>query len=101
MEDLPVSLLNDADESNSTSTPARTVQGLGPMIFLPLLLCFASVLMVRAGQTSPSASANSEKKSVAATHGVDLSILDKTCKPCDDFYHYASGKWLKNNPVPA
>ena len=36
-----------------------------------------------------------------ASHGVDLTILDKTCKPCQDFYHYASGEWLTKNPIPA
>ena len=36
-----------------------------------------------------------------AAHGVDLTILDKTCKPCEDFYHYASGEWLTKNPIPA
>jgi len=60
------------------------------------LVGFASVRMLRAGQTSPTA-----KISATEAHGVDLTILDKTCKPCEDFYNYANGEWLKNNPVPA
>ena len=32
--------------------------------------------------------------------GLDVSNIDKTVAPCDDFFHYASGNWLKNNPVP-
>src|SRR5262249_19570730 len=23
-----------------------------------------------------------------------------TCKPCDDFYQFVNGNWLKDNPVP-
>jgi predicted metalloendopeptidase len=31
----------------------------------------------------------------------DVKRLDATCKPCDDFYQFVNGGWLKDNPVPA
>jgi endothelin-converting enzyme/putative endopeptidase len=31
----------------------------------------------------------------------DLNAIDKSVDPCTDFYHYACGKWLKENPIPA
>jgi putative endopeptidase len=32
--------------------------------------------------------------------GFAPSNLDKTCKPCDDFFQFAMGGWMKNNPIP-
>jgi putative endopeptidase len=61
-----------------------------------VFLVSGSIGILRAGQEMSSA-----QPSGAATHGVDLAILDKTCKPCEDFYHYASGEWLAKNPIPA
>lgn len=31
----------------------------------------------------------------------DIQNMDKTVKPGDDFYTFANGTWLKNNPIPA
>ena len=36
-----------------------------------------------------------------AGHGFDLANLDRSVSPCDDFYKFANGGWMKNNPVPA
>lgn len=32
---------------------------------------------------------------------LDPANLDRSVKPGDDFYHFANGAWLKNNPIPA
>ncbi|MFM7017085.1 MAG: M13 family metallopeptidase [Bacteroidota bacterium] len=33
--------------------------------------------------------------------GIDYAAIDKSASPSDDFYHFANGTWLKDNPVPA
>ena len=33
--------------------------------------------------------------------GIDIKNLDKNARPADDFYEFACGGWMKNNPLPA
>jgi putative endopeptidase len=72
-----------------------TLPQIGIVIVL-VFLASGSIGFLRAGQEPGRAA-----PSGPAAHGVDLTILDKKCKACEDFYHYASGDWMAKNPVPA
>ena len=41
------------------------------------------------------------KIEVEKTPAFALSNLDTTISPCEDFYQYAIGGWLKDNPIPS
>jgi putative endopeptidase len=82
--------------SGSSNKSERQLRRRIPAVSLLLFLGLAAAGLLRAGQASGDA-----KTEGPASHGVDMSILDKTCKPCEDFYHYASGAWLAKNRVPA
>ena len=60
-------------------------------------------LFFLAGLCTFSLQANAQHDSTPVNKPVfiDKSSMDLTKNPGDDFYNYASGTWIKNNPVPA
>ena len=59
------------------------------------VICLGSALIFFARGGGAKAA---DDKSTA--QGYDAADLDRTCKPCDDFFQFAVGGWLKGHPIP-
>jgi len=60
-------------------------------LFLLVTLCVAGFVILLSSHATDTPSG----------WGFSTANLDKSCKPCDDFYKFAMGGWMKNNPIPA
>jgi putative endopeptidase len=70
------------------------------MCLLPLALA-AQTDSSRVATPAKPESSQPAGASAPAPHGLDPANLDRTCKPCEEFYRFAAGGWMTRNPVPA
>lgn len=66
-----------------------------------LLLFGLSISMLTACGTKDNSSTIKTKKGSNTYSTINTNYIDKSVSPKSDFFQYANGEWVKNNPVPA
>jgi hypothetical protein len=71
------------------------------MIRIGAALVFAVLASAALGQATPAPPSEAEaSKAPPIVRGLDLSAIDQSADACSDFYQYACGNWVKDNPAP-
>ena len=65
-----------------------------------LLVATLLIACARQGEQPDQAKAAEPAKPAFGTFGVDLTAMDKSVKPGDDFYKFVNGKWLETAQIP-
>ncbi|HKR32303.1 MAG TPA: M13 family metallopeptidase N-terminal domain-containing protein, partial [Terriglobales bacterium] len=65
-----------------------------------LSFCSAAPLCAQAAQSSTSTAASGTESVLPYSPSLDVTSMDRSVDPCENFYEYSCSGWQKKNPIP-
>ncbi len=65
-----------------------------------LLLTLAGCATSQPVATTTPAEAPAASQELGPGRSINLADIDRSVSPCEDFFQFSGGNWLRNNPVP-
>ena len=69
------------------------------------VLAFSGIILLNSCGTAKTAETNTEQTTVKPAkdvdYGINLSYMDNTIRPQDDFFSYVNGNWMKTTEIPS
>ncbi|KAK7012034.1 endothelin-converting enzyme 1 [Biomphalaria glabrata] len=97
-------IVEDYDDSVSFKTPCcKGRTPLETLLLILLVLSFSVIIALAVGLTRPQivpVTQYCQSPACVKAAGSLLSSVDWSVDPCDDFYQFACGHWLKTHPIP-
>src|SRR5581483_12284632 len=65
-----------------------------------LLVFSVASLCAQSARSSASAAVSGTEAALPYSPSLDVTSMDRSVHPCDNFYEYSCGGWQKKNPIP-
>lgn len=97
-------IVEDYDEIVSFKTPClRNRTPLERLLLVVLLVCLVIIIGLAVGLTRPQivpVTKYCKSSSCVQAAGSLVSSIDRSVDPCENFYQFACGNWLRTHPIP-
>lgn len=89
------------DDKTYKNMKKRSLLGIAAITGGLIVACTPKVTKTMTEETKTEAVEEVKEEIMMTGQGIDVSLIDKSVDPAEDFYRYVNGKWLTNTEIPS